>query len=226
MRQHSAVGTLDKSVAVLDALTGGPLDLAALSARTGMPRATAHRLAMALEQHRLVARVDGAFTLGPRLAELAQARNSPLSARASDVLHRLTEDTGESSQLYVREDGSRRCIAAVERGEGLRDTVPVGALLPMTAGSAAQVLLAWDEQPVPLGAAFTAAALAAVRRRGWAASVGQRTVGVASVSAPVRDATGDVVAAVSISGPAERLTRSPGTLFGPRLVMAGAALSH
>ena len=61
----------------------------------------------------------------------------------------------------------------------------------MTAGSAAQVLLAWEE-PDRLhrglrGARFTATALAAVRRRGWAQSVGEREAGVASVSAPVRD---------------------------------------
>ena len=72
-------------------------------------------------------------------------------------------------------------------------------------GSAAQVLLAWEE-PDRLhrglqGAAFTATALSGVRRRGWAQSVGEREPGVASVSAPVRGPSGRVIAAVSISGP-------------------------
>ena len=68
--------------------------------------------------------------------------------------------------------------------------MPVGAVLPMTAGSAAQILLAWEE-PDRLhrglrGRKFTAPPLAEVRRRGWAQSVAEREAGVASVSAPVR----------------------------------------
>ena len=86
-------------------------------------------------------------------------------------------------------------------------------------------LLAWEE-PDRLhrglqGAAFTATALSAVRRRGWAQSVGEREPGVASVSAPVRSPSGRVIAAVSISGPIERLSRQPGRLHAAT-VMAGA----
>ncbi len=84
----------------------------------------------------------------------------------------------------------------------------------MIAGSAAQVLLAWEE-PDRLhrglhGARFTATTLSAVRRRGWAQSIAEREAGVASVSAPVRGPSGRVVAAVSVSGPIERFTRQPG----------------
>src|SRR5699024_11737366 len=102
-----------------------------------------------------------------------------------------------------------------------------GATLSMLAGSAAQVLLAWEE-PERMhrglqGARFTATMLAAVRRRGWAQSVGEREPGVASVSAPVRATSGRVVAAVSVSGPIERLSRPPGRLHSPE---ARAAPSH
>ena len=120
-------------------------------------------------------------------------------------------------------------MAAAERATGLRDTVPVGAALPMTAGSAAQVLLAWEE-PDRLhrglrGARFTAPSLAQVRRRGWAASVAEREAGVASVSAPVRGQGGKIIAAVSVSGPIERLTRSPGRLHAAAVVAAGEKIS-
>ena len=60
-----------------------------------------------------------------------------------------------------------------------------------------------------------------VRRRGWAQSVGERELGVASVSAPVRSPSGRVIAAVSISGPIERLSRQPGRLHAAT-VIAGA----
>ena len=100
----------------------------------------------------------------------------------------------------------------------------------MSAGSAAQVLLAWED-PDKLhraltSARFTAATLSAVRRRGWSQSVGEREPGVASVSAPVRGPNNRVIAAVSISGPIERLGRQPGRLHAAAVVATAAKLSE
>lgn len=256
----SGVGVLDKAVAVLAAVESGPATLAQLVAATGLARPTAHRLAVALEHHRLLARdVQGRFILGPRVAELASAAGEDrLLAVAQPVLIQLRDATGESAQLYRLAGAGRGgggggggvggdvrvCVAAAERASGLRDTVPVGAALPMTAGSAAQVLLAWEEGERMhrglRGAKFTATTLAGVRRRGWAASAAEREAGVASVSAPVRGGGGAggggagghggghgrVLAAVSVSGPIERLTRSPGRLHAAAVVAAGEKISE
>lgn len=113
---------------------------------------------------------------------------------------------------------------------GLRDSIPVGATLSMKVGSASQILLAWEE-PDRLhrglyGASFNATMLSSVRRRGWAQSVGEREEGVASVSAPVRGPGGKVIAALSISGPVERMGRQPGRQFGPSVVAAANRLSE
>jgi DNA-binding IclR family transcriptional regulator len=228
----SGVGVVDKVVQVLDALEPGPAALAELVTRTGMARPTAYRIAVALERHRLVERDgQGRFALGPRLGELAgRHKGDPMEAAATAVLARLRDQTNESAQLYRRIGDVRRCVAAAERASGLRDTVPVGAELPMTAGSAAQVLLAWEPadaaQELASRARFTPPVLTTVRRRGWAASVAEREQGVASVSAPVFGADGRVVAAVSVSGPIDRLTRQPGRLYSADVVAAGRALSH
>jgi DNA-binding IclR family transcriptional regulator len=231
MDNSSGVGVLDKTVAVLSTLESGPASLAQLVAATGLARPTAHRIAVALERHRLVARDgQGRFVLGPRIAELATAAGEDrLLAIAQPVLIQLRDLTGESAQLYRRQGDTRICVAAAERATGLRDTVPVGSALPMSAGSAAQVLLAWEE-PERLhrglrGARFTATSLAQVRRRGWAASVAEREAGVASVSAPVRGPGGKILAAISVSGPIERLTRSPGRLHAGAVVAAGEKIS-
>lgn len=232
MDQPSGVGVIDKAVTVLDAVTTAPSSLAELVERTGLARPTAYRIAVALQAHRLVQRdSSGRFVPGPRLAELGRAASGDLLLdAAARVLPRLRDSTGESAQLYRREGGVRRCVAAAERTTGLRDTVPVGADLPMTAGSAAQVLLAWEAAPAVAAvlrrARFTAPTLATVRRRGWAASVAEREAGVASVSAPVRDATGRVIAAVSVSGPIERLTRQPGRLHAASVETAARTLSR
>lgn len=224
------MGVLDKSVAILEALELGPQSLSELVAATGIPRPTAHRLASALAVHGLVGRDgDGRFVLGARLAELAgAARADELTVLARPVLLDLRDATGESTQLYRRRADARVCVATADLSHGLRDTVPVGAVLTMRAGSAAQVLLAWEPDPGrSMGAAaFSTQTLATVRRRGWAESIGEREPGVASVSAPVRAAGGRVVAAVSLSGPIERLGRNPGGRHAEHVVRAGESLSE
>jgi len=200
------VGVLDKAVDVLDALEVQPRSLSELVTVTGLPRATAHRLATALERHGLVRRdADGRFMLGTRLLSLGQAAADawPLATAATSALATLRDETGESVQLFVSDGEERVCIAALQSLHGLRTIVPLGARLPLSAGSAARVLTSADQ---------TAG--------GWIESVGEREAGVASVSAPVRDASGRVVAAVSVSGPIERTSRQPGKRYGSFVVQA------
>ena len=231
-RKNSGVGVLDKAAAILNTLEAGPHSLAELVAATGIARPTAHRLAVALEFHRYVARdLSGRFVLGPRAGELgAAAGEDRLLAAAAPALAALRDATGESAQLYKRQGDQRICVAVAERLSGLRDSVPVGAALTMQAGSAAQILLAWeDSEKIHRGVAnarFSAAQLAADRRRGWAQSVGEREAGVTSVSAPVRGPNGKVIAAVSISGPIERLGRQPGRVHAAAVVATAARLSE
>jgi DNA-binding IclR family transcriptional regulator len=231
VRQDSGIGVLDKAVGVLHAIAESPCGLAELCDRTGLPRATAHRLAAGLEVHRLLARDgDGRWRLGPAVSELAAQASDPLLAACATVLPRLRDISGESVQLYRRDGTWRICIAAVEPPAGLRDTVPVGARLPMTAGSGAKVLLAYSDdatrQAVLPTAKFSDRALAEVRRRGWAQSAAEREPGVASVSAPVRDARGTVIAAISVSGPIDRMGRRPGARWAADLLAAADALTR
>src|SRR5947208_906902 len=218
----SGIGVVDKSVAILAAVAEAPRSLADLVPATDLPRATAHRLAVALEVHRLLARdADGRFVLGPRVGELAAALPDPVVTAAGPVLAWVRDECGESAQLYRRDGAERVCVAAAERAHGLRTTVPIGSRLPLTAGSGAQVICAWSD-PATLAdvlpvAEFPGRSLAEVRRRGWAQSVGQREAGVASVSAPVLAPEGELLAAISVSGPIERLGRSPGTRLGSLL---------
>jgi DNA-binding IclR family transcriptional regulator len=230
MGQPNPVAVLDKAVAILSAVAAEPATLAELVERTGLPRATAHRLAVALEGHRLVRRTDaGSWAPGPALAELARGTGD-LADVVGHHLVTLRDASGESAQFYVRDGATRVCVAAAERTSGLRDTVPVGARLPMTAGSAAHALLAFTpaEEVTRLlpSASFTARTLLDVRRRGWAHSVAEREPGVASLSAPVRDATGAVLGAVSISGPVERLGRRPSPEVIGAVLDAAAAISR
>ena len=209
MDSLSGVGVLDKAVGVLAAVEAAPRSLADLVAATGLSRPTAHRLAVALEVHGLVRRDDeGRFCLGLRLIGMghAAAEGVPVWAAARPSLAWLHEETDESVQLFVRDGDARVCVDSLESPRELRTIVPVGARLPLTAGSAGTVLLdGLGERP-------------------WVQSVGEREEGVASVSAPVRDRHGHVVAAVSVSGPIQRLTRKPGQKYGAVVASAAARI--
>ena len=210
MDSVSGVGVLDKAVVVLHAVAVSPVSLSELQARTGLPRATVHRLAAALELHGLLRRDDaGRYELGLGLVSLGQAAADrfPLVDLARPVLAELCVSTGESVQLFVREGAQRRCVVSLESPHGLRWIVPQGSLLPLDVGSAGRVLSG------------------EVSKHGWVQSVGEREVGVASVSAPVVGADGSTVAALSVSGPIERLTRQPGKRFGAAVVAAAERVS-
>jgi len=224
----TGVGVLDRCVALLDLLADGPRTLRSLSAASGLPRPTAHRLLVALEAHRLVVRdASGAFRLGPRLTELAAVAGPELdlASLAGPVLDELHRTTRESVQLYVRSGDHRLCIAARDSGTGLRDSVPVGALLPLAAGSGGKVLLAWTGAHgiMPPGQ-HGDDELAEVRDQGWAASVAEREPGVASVSAPVFRA-GVLLGALCVSGPVSRLSEEPGRRLSQPVTEAAARLS-
>jgi DNA-binding IclR family transcriptional regulator len=218
----SGVGVLDKAVAILAFLSeGGPATLAEVVEGTGLSRPTAYRLLSALEAHHLVGRKNGRYSLGMRLLGWGnRAVGLDLVEAARPVLAALADETGESVQLYVREGDRRVCVASVERaGGGLRDTVPVGAVLPLERGSGGKVLLAWAED----GERFPgveAAELGKIKNRGWAESVAEREAGVASVSAPVFDPGGELRAAVCASGPISRLGERPGGRLAKPVVAA------
>jgi DNA-binding IclR family transcriptional regulator len=124
------------------------------------------------------------------------------------VLETLVAETGESAQLYVAQGDNRVCVESVESPNGLRTIVGVGQSLPLDRGSAGKILRG-DVRAL---------------RQGWAESVGEREAGVASVSAPIIAADGSVVAAVSVSGPIERTTRSPGRRYASQVMAAARAI--
>jgi DNA-binding IclR family transcriptional regulator len=217
---------LDKAAVLLDALEGGPCTLNELVATTGISRATTHRLAVALEDHGLVRRDDdGRFALGMRLVALGRAAADalPLAEAALPALRSLRQATSESVQLYVRDGDRRLCVAALESPHGLRTIVPLGATLPIEVGSAGKLLLAGrgvsNDESDPDGAITARDQVPA-----WTESVGEREAGVASVSAPVFDPHGRVIAAVSVSGPIERTTRHPGDRYAESVVAAALTI--
>jgi DNA-binding IclR family transcriptional regulator len=224
-------------MAILDAVEAGASTFTQISRSTGLTRPTTHRLLKALEAHGLVSS-GGSFgyRLGPRILALSvsAARGLPLRELAHPILLELARSTGESTQLYVRDGDKRLCVDAVGSESELRTIVEIGAELPLTAGSAGKVFLAFGS-PTDRDQATAAQRLTdrtpvgdellrqldQVRRNGFATSSGERQPGVGSVSAPVFGSAGEVLAVVSLSWPEARLGK--GDAKGYSVQVRGAA---
>jgi len=227
---------LEKTSSILDSIEQGARTYTQIVEATGYTRPTVHRLIKELQRHEFLAFYGGGFHFGPRLLRLAATamRELPLRDLARPALERLAVATGEGIQLYVRSGDRRICIDSVQSENELRTIVNVGAALPVTAGSAGKVFMAWatnvdrarlvaaaesltDRTPI---ADELDRQLTYVRRRGWATSSGERESGVGSVSAPVFGPRDTLKAVVSVSGPASRLGRLSAKQHAPAVVAA------
>ncbi|AKE41064.1 IclR-family transcriptional regulator [Corynebacterium kutscheri] len=228
----SGIKVLDRAVLIMLTIADRPRSLSELCTATGLPRATAHRLATALETHHILSRTqDGKWAIGAVLTSLGASGSTKLIDAATPIMTALMDETKESVQLYQLAGATRVCIAAQEPAAGLQNTVPIGSRLPLSAGSAAKVFLAYSaptlrDKILADNAHFTLTDLEQVRKQGYAESIAEREAGLASLSAPVFDSEGLFIAALSISGPAERLKPTPATLWSQQLTKAAAELSN
>lgn len=223
MGEYSAVSgikVLDRAVAIMMAATNRPSSLSDLCEETGLPRATAHRLATALEAHRILTRTaDGRWTAGPALP----GNRDHLIEAATPIMEQLLETTGESIQLYQHTGDTRTCIASKEPSHGLHNVVPAGRQLPLNSGSAARIIAAFEDIEIP-DALYSQADVDKARELGYSESIEEREAGLASISAPVLNAAGTLMAVLSISGSAERFHPSPADKYATLLSDAAQRL--
>lgn len=216
---------LGKITQILDAFSAdrSSLTLGQLRAATGLPASTVQRLVANMVWAGLLERHDDQLRIGLRMAYWAAPAIRAIDAITviSPLLDDLRDLTGESVTLFRVEQGRRVCVALSPTRHELRQEAYVGRLMPLHAGSAGRVLLAWDtelEDPVLArdmqrltGMTITErddldAALAATRAQGYAVTSGERIDGAAGLSAPIFDDTGRVLFSLTISGPAIRIT--------------------
>lgn len=198
----TGVGVLDRAVAILDAVERAPMGASELARHLGLAVPTTHRLAAAMVEHGLLRRdADGRHRTGWRFT------SSTLATTAGPLVEGLCRETGETAQVWVRRGEQRLCLISAESEAELRASLPVGSVLPLSAGgSAAHVLTGTAPQDT------------ARPEHRWFESVSQRTPGLCSVSAAVR-LRGEVIAAVGVSAPVSRVHRDgPGAEFGSAVV--------
>jgi IclR family transcriptional regulator, acetate operon repressor len=218
-----------------------PVTFTELTTASGLAKSTTSRLLTALERNGLVRR-DSAGRFAPGEVFVSYAwrggAEADLVSVAQPVLARLGDDTGETVNLGVpRDDGLVEQIAQVDSRYLIGGTNWVGLAVPLHCAALGKVLLAFGAAEPPSGRlaartdrtitsrAALATELAGVRRRGYAVTVEELEPGLVAVAAPVFTGSGAVVAALSVSGPATRLTASDLPDVAARCTAAARSLS-
>lgn len=213
---------LDKAIDVLDALSEAPRTAAELAEATGEPRSTIYRLLKGLSLRGLVEETDrdGVFRLGVRLFELGSRvgqRYAALRENALPIMTALNHETGQTVFLVTRSGLRGVCVERIDGQQVQVMILPPGGSVALHGGSASRVLLAYApsfvqdqffaQEDIEQYTARTPdrealkAELESIRRDGYSVSTDDVVPGIGAIGAPVRGHTGDVIAAVSITGP-------------------------
>lgn len=198
------VAAVDRALMLLAAFREGDrsLSLVELAERTQLVKSTALRLLASLIHFGLAQRLDdGRYALGPEVARLQSIYTASFSLEkvVLPALHQLVHRTRESAVYHVRQGDMRLCLYRVDSPQPIRDHVQVGDLVPLNRGAGGRVLTAFSGGK---GAIYDR-----IRREGYAALVGDRSPELAGISAPVFKAQGELVAAVTLTMPANRFRK-------------------
>lgn len=220
-----------------------PLSLTDVHRRTGLPISTTLRILRSLVEEGFLVHPDGCYRLGLNLLRWSTAASNGLRAghATGQLLNDLRDATGETATLCVNDGLQRVCVAVAQSRKRVVHLVHIGDTLPLHGGAAGKVLLAWDpsathevlrrglnriaERTITDPKRFSAE-LARVRRQGWATSESETSFGTASLAAPVFDAAGNVVAAVVLGGPVQRVNYKMLMEALPLVFGAARRLSH
>jgi DNA-binding IclR family transcriptional regulator len=242
----SGVQSVERALAILEILArSGEAGVTGIATEIGVHKSTAFRLMATLETGGLVEQSEdrGKYRLGMGILRLAGATTARLDLvqEARPICRKLAATTGETVNIAVLSDRSALYLDQVAGASTLQPHNWVGQHIPLHATSNGKVLLSGlspDELAETLGAmpAFTDAtittkkalyrALDEVRERGYAVAVDELEVGLTAMAAPIRNAHGDVIAALSVSGMTVRLGEVRLKEVLPVLLESAAEVSH
>jgi IclR family acetate operon transcriptional repressor len=219
----SGTQAIDRAAELLSlvVLGDGPRAFSDLVSDTGLAKSTASRLLQALERHRLVHKADEGYEAGPLFA-LYASRHEPddeLIWLAQPTLEALSRATGETVNLAIVRHNAVVQIAQIDSTFLLGTTNWVDVDVPSHCSALGKVFYAAGSIPLPRGPmerrsdrtvtdpAVLARECEQIRKVGYATAFGELEVGLDAVAAPVLSRSGEVVAAVGLSGPSDRISK-------------------
>ena len=221
--------------------------LSALSRSLRIPKSTAHNLLRTLESFGCISQNphDKRYTLGPKIRELSLvfSSTSELLSKAMPVLRRLCEQTRETVKLAIPSEGQVLVVGAIESTHQLHTRGDVGGRWPLHSTSLGKAILASMPpaevrqllgrrrlQPFTERTITTLpkleAALGEIRDRGYALDWEENEPGVHCIAAAVTGAAGETVGAISISGPAVRISKQTVPVLAARVTEAARTISN
>jgi DNA-binding IclR family transcriptional regulator len=241
------VGVISKLLRILEAIQSVPagLGLKGISDLTGIHKSTAHRFLKHLERENyLISTEDGAYLLGPRLWQMTTHVNhrATLQAVARPILWDLWRSTRETVNLAVLDQGMVLYADVIESPHEFRLASRVGTLRPLHVTALGKALAAFlpAEQKKNILSTITFQAstpktimnlvqfrqeLEKIVRQGYAVDDEEAVTGARCVSAPVLEASGEAVAAVSVSGPTTRISPNQVPVLADAVTSAARAIS-
>jgi DNA-binding IclR family transcriptional regulator len=196
---------VDRAISLLAAFRPGDkaLTVTELAERTRLYKSTVLRLLASLSQGRLVQRTTaGYWMLGPEVSRLASIYSASFSLE--DVLlpemRELVRRTQESVAFHIRQRDQRLVLFRVDSPQLLRDHARAGELLPIDRGAGGRVLMAYAGAKGPM--------YDQIRRDGYVVVTGDRVPGLAGISAPVWNSTRELVGALTLTAPEQRVQPS------------------
>jgi DNA-binding IclR family transcriptional regulator len=214
--------SVQRILAIFESFTAerNSLTLQEIADRIDLPKSTAFRIVQSLEKSGYLVRLeDQQYCLSFRFLRLAGLVKSTLSIReiARPIMVELANESKETVSLHTIISRNRVCIDAVSTASALRSVVQPGEQVPLLAGSASKVLMAYlpKKELTPLLSSIAKATkrtqtdltseLAKIREAGFSVSHGERLLGVSAVSAPIMDVNETVEYCLSLGGPSVRI---------------------
>ncbi|WLD93702.1 IclR family transcriptional regulator [Alkalihalobacillus sp. AL-G] len=239
------VRAVDRALEILNCFSSkkSQLSIGEICGITGLTKSTSFRLLASLEHKGFIEKDEKShqYKLGVKLLELGNVVQESFNLRDSalPVMKDLAEKTGETVNVNIIQGHNRVCIEKIDGKHALRKVSEVGLLLPLYRGASGKLLLAFCEPDQIIEILNIAKdhqtphdyinnlkiELFTIREKGYSTSVNERLDGTASVSAPIRDHTGNVIAGITISGPSIRFTDEKIAQFIEDVIGAGKSIS-
>lgn len=231
----STVRAVDRALDILLCFTSKTdLAMTEIAEHVGLHKSTVHRMLATLEDKGFIERDRSTdrYHLGLKVWELSAnlSRTDDQATIWLPEMERLRDQLGETVSIYVRDGSERIRIQAVQSNQPVRRVAPVGVRLPLYAGASSKVLIAYSDLMVQesifgdpewlysIDLDQYKGQLEDICAKGYATSFEERELGAAALSAPIFDRTGKIAAALSVSGPASRMTMKTMNEYAPVLL--------
>lgn len=235
-KDNKGTRSLSRGLAILNCFSGQEtsLSLTEIATKTNLNASTVSRLLQTLVDMKYLQRdYQRKYSMGTKLHDLAAIikNKSTLHSIALPILTNLRDMFDETVSLYIVKKDNRVCIESIESNQALRRSVEYGEMLPLSRGATGYILLAWlpykqRRRILQKSPHITEELLSKIRQAGYVENDGLHEPGVYAVAAPVFNDQGTNIAAISISGPSNRINQSMRTELTDTVMEAAMRISN